>query len=172
MTVVSCHHKPTPTINKLGFAARGQTMIYCSLQINKSITNHCESRYSFAGVELTFQGGFATLLKPLLSPECLVPTQALQIIAKALIKLCLYSTTQRAQDCRQKGSRVGSSNPQMLQMRKNQGHVAARLSQCTREGTPLGTGLSFPEYQQSIGEQRPSGYKQVLFCLFTLYIKA
>lgn len=39
MTVVSRHHKPTPIINKLDLVAKDQTMIYCSLQINKSIAS-------------------------------------------------------------------------------------------------------------------------------------
>lgn len=46
MTMVSCHHKPTPIINKLELAAKDQTKIYCSLQINKSIAIHCESQCS------------------------------------------------------------------------------------------------------------------------------
>lgn len=38
----TCHRKPTPTITRLGWAARNQTMIYCSLQISKGNAIHCE----------------------------------------------------------------------------------------------------------------------------------
>lgn len=52
-----CHHKPTPAINRLGWAARDQTVIDFSVQVSNSSALHCECRINPGGEALVLQNG-------------------------------------------------------------------------------------------------------------------
>lgn len=126
MTVVSSHHKPTPTINNLGLAATDQTMIYHSLQINKSIAIHCESPCSSA------QGRTDV-------SDRLHYTEG----ATSLTLQGLHSTHRQL---RLSAGRQQGGIPHSLHFtdEKNQGHKPTQLSQCAKKATPtpLGAELS------------------------------